>query len=627
MKQQQGAALIIVMALLSGALMLGISGMRTALIDEQLAGNYRASVQAQMNSDSMMSEFRNYSSLDLLDNIYTAECEESQDCYQEFKRDFLDHLSTVKEFETLEKVVDIRVDKEKGTITVVTRDQGTNNNADRETTATYGRLSEGDNSEENGSGDSTGSNDSGVIENPFASPVVGCEGVSSAGGSTISSYRSSEGAWSGQPGRFADNDIPLIRTTAENADVILGRSEQIHGGIEALGSVILNGSSQVFGSINSNSDVNLNTSSSIHGDVASKGEVSVGPATVKGSVFSDGNVTLANGGSKVEGDVESFADVIFTESGRVDGVLKSGGDIDFQNWGASVGKGVYAQGDINSPRKPPYNPPEGHVDEAYRTNFFHNTSVSIAEIEEIGPHPCDTANFAGNSLSEEIERYQMSLTSSGDVRVGAYPNEEWRLTPQQMGRFDKTWNVNRWVTHASPETNTLMGNQTPIYRVNNLRLTSSPSLRVSGGDVVIVVDGDFTMGGGGPGLVIDPDSSLTVFVAGQTDFGSVLNMSSANSINSNGKPTFSLFSGYKGAGNGVNFSSSNRVVANVYAPYTGVSVNSGSGFFGSVRGRSVSVSGGGSVVYDELLVDAFGDSENGTPEEGNNGNWQLVGWQ
>lgn len=56
MKQQQGAALIIVLALLSGSLMIGISGMNSALIDERLAGNYRAAVEAQMASEYAITE-------------------------------------------------------------------------------------------------------------------------------------------------------------------------------------------------------------------------------------------------------------------------------------------------------------------------------------------------------------------------------------------------------------------------------------------------------------------------------------------------------------------------------------------------------------------------------------------
>lgn len=53
---QQGAALVIVMALLAGSMTLGLSGMQTALVDERLAGNYRASTQAQMNAEEIAAE-------------------------------------------------------------------------------------------------------------------------------------------------------------------------------------------------------------------------------------------------------------------------------------------------------------------------------------------------------------------------------------------------------------------------------------------------------------------------------------------------------------------------------------------------------------------------------------------
>ena len=53
MKHQQGAALVIVMALLSAALLLGVASMRTALVDERLAGNFRIAVQAQMLDESL----------------------------------------------------------------------------------------------------------------------------------------------------------------------------------------------------------------------------------------------------------------------------------------------------------------------------------------------------------------------------------------------------------------------------------------------------------------------------------------------------------------------------------------------------------------------------------------------
>lgn len=597
MKQQQGAALVIVMALLAGALMLGLSGMQSALIDERLAGNYRASVQAHMTAESTLaalistenSEQRNRYLDSLLSGDQALAVGEKsapikgsqveallkEGALNSFFNELLpsnygelnaDEQATIRKqlidnfalsFERLED----------NQIAVSAEDQGLRRGAQGISRLIF----------------SLGGN--GPVASPFDTPIVGCSGVQSGGGSIISSYRSSSGSWSGQPGIFAEQDIPLIRTTANNANVVLDGNEQIHGGIEALGTITLNGSSQVFGSILANQTISLNA-----------------------------------GGGRIRGNAESLEDIIFDSSTRVDGMVRAMSHVRLNNWSASVGEGIYAGKNIFSVR----NPASDHIDQTFRTNFYQRFDVSLNKVEA---HPCDTLSFAGNTLSEEISRYREQLTSLDDITVGAYPNLEWRFTPHQIERFDETWNVNRWVNHASPELNTLFGKPTFAYRVNNLNLTGTPSLRVSGGDMVIVVDGDFTMGGSGPGLVIDSDSSLTVFVSGRIDFGSVLNMPESNSINIHGKPTFSLFSGFSGTGTGVNFSSSNRVVANVYAPYTNVSVNSGAGFFGSVRGRNVSVSGSGSIVYDELLAGAFSGSPSSAPGGGGGTGWRLVGWQ
>ncbi len=50
METQRGAALVIVMVLLASALVTAMMGMQSALVDKRLAGNFRASLQAQMNS-------------------------------------------------------------------------------------------------------------------------------------------------------------------------------------------------------------------------------------------------------------------------------------------------------------------------------------------------------------------------------------------------------------------------------------------------------------------------------------------------------------------------------------------------------------------------------------------------
>lgn len=56
MKKESGAALIVVLSLLTISLMVGLSSMQSSQIDERLAGNYRAASQAQMNAEDLASE-------------------------------------------------------------------------------------------------------------------------------------------------------------------------------------------------------------------------------------------------------------------------------------------------------------------------------------------------------------------------------------------------------------------------------------------------------------------------------------------------------------------------------------------------------------------------------------------
>lgn len=130
MKQQQGVALVIVMALLAGALMLGMSGMRSALIDERLAGNYRASVQAQMSAESMLSVFRSMASRrQLLEGIFNATYTES---------DFLNDVTRVEGFESFDQL-SVTFDVIGDEVTITTRDMSTNSSIESTSVAVYQR--------------------------------------------------------------------------------------------------------------------------------------------------------------------------------------------------------------------------------------------------------------------------------------------------------------------------------------------------------------------------------------------------------------------------------------------------------------------------------------------------------
>lgn len=582
-KQQKGAALFVVMALLSASMVVGMSTMQSSLVDERLAGNFRSSVQAKMTAENTLSSLvnpvntanRNDFLGQLVANPQLLEETEGKltgdaiapllqaGMLDQFIEDLLpanfdeldeDEQRQIKEELLANLELQFEVNTEEQTVTITSRDIGLRNSAARDSSLVYSYRYSGGTEQ----------------SSPFESAIVGCEGVTVDGGSTISSYRSSDGAWSGQPGSFATSDQPLISTTAENANVdLIGGDEQVHGGVFALGGLTLNGSSQVFGDIFANQAVRFN-----------------------------------GGGVRVRGDVESLADIIFTKdaSSRVDGAVRTEEDVQINNWSASIGEGIYAGGRIITDR----NPPNAHVDQLYRDNFYQNTSPGLNPLLASG---CDTFDFFGNSLEQELQRYQHELTTVGDVVVGAWPNREWRITPEKIERFDLTWNVNKWVEVAHSEESTLLDGDIMAYRLNNLELVSNPTLRISGGDVLLVIDNDLiSLDGAGPGFVIDADSSLTIMMGGRALLKNNIKMSTTSTLSTTGKPTLSIFSSYENNSVGIDINASNRVVANVYAPFTQVSVNSGGSLFGSVKAREVTVVGGAKIVYDELLANAFGEN-------------------
>ena len=94
---------------------------------------------------------------------------------------------------------------------------------------------------------------------------------------------------------------------------------------------------------------------------------------------------------------------------------------------------------------------------------------------------------------------------------------------------------------------------------------------LTGGDVVLVVSGNFSAGGS-HSIHIDPGSSLTIFVAGTTDLGAsfeVLELGALPTrapapVNASGLPTFSIFSSNTSS-SGVKLNGNGKLTASIYA--------------------------------------------------------------
>lgn len=242
MKQQQGAALVIVMALLSGALMLGMSGMQSALIDERLAGNYRASVQSHMGGEDFLASVvsdENSENLTEQLNYFFENLADGE--LKDLNEEELKSLSGRSGEEFNDLLVNVSRDGDQIKIEAWLAQDG----AKSTTTLVF--------------------NVSSVSEN-YRSPFLACRRIRLTGSSLAASCRSSNGVCS-------QNQSSLIPAESQGYNLLYSLdSEQGNG-------IFLEGGVQAYGSARSQRDILLTGSSGIRGNAYAQGAIIHGGGT------------------------------------------------------------------------------------------------------------------------------------------------------------------------------------------------------------------------------------------------------------------------------------------------------------------------------------------------------------
>ncbi|MCI0511116.1 hypothetical protein C8E00_10993 [Chromohalobacter marismortui] len=417
--------------------------------------------------------------------------------------------------------------------------------------------------------------------------LLGCEGVQASGGGDINGN---------------------VRTLQPGAGVRLSGDANVDGNVTAMGTLYTD--SSITGNILAGDDITLD---------AGGGYAYGGSIATTGSVFFE-NSAPAKGNVSANGDVE------FNNAATVTGNVSAGGKVIFSNSSASVG------GDIESQ--------EGVVNTANgkEVDKFAGGSIKIGShtpVSSVNGGECNPQVFSDNknTLAEEMDSLLATVATDAigankDIVVGNYPIGDGSLSPNGLTAFDKTWNVEKDVILAEATTADMPTFDKPVSVVRTQDLTlKNGELNVSGGDVVLLVDGDLTLGsGGGKGLTIDQGSTLTIFVTGETHIKSSTQMADVPAT-TNGRSTLSLYSSHKDSDSyskGVLIDGSAQALANIYAPYANVSVTAGGGLRGSARGKTVTVDGGGEIEYVPRSISG-GDDESGDNGDDNDSGWKLVG--
>lgn len=407
---------------------------------------------------------------------------------------------------------------------------------------------------------------------PFTGAIVACEAIDVSGSGRIDSFDSRTALYQSSGARANAH----VQTLNPGGTVTISGASPILGDVYSTGGVTASGSARVEGNVHASGNVTIQAAATYYGDVRTTGAVALNnSATVRGSVVANGNVDF-NNAAKVQGDA-----------------ISSAGRVHFANTSA------YVTGDARAATT---------VTTVWHTGIPKGQnvggSVVIAPstaVQPVASEPCDPLGI------RDVMQPFKDLPDTGALQVGGYPTNRWEIRPTGVRVFDETWNVDDWVNQPSRvmQPTSVFGQEIPMLRVSSLNLTSVGSLRITGGDVAIFVDGDLTLGSGASSLRIDEGSSLTIFVSGKTTMGNAGNMSNVPPINysASGLPTLSVFSSYDSGNNtGVTVSGASVMTATVYAPFSRVVVGGSGALHGAVRGKQVRVEGAGGIHYDEALA-------------------------
>ncbi len=341
--------------------------------------------------------------------------------------------------------------------------------------------------------------------------------------------------------------------------------------------------------------VSISSSARVYGDVFSRGDLTAGSsATVYGHTYANGDVT-ASSSAQFRGSVNATGSVSLGSSASVLGNLLANGDLSFSSSAQARGPLVQVGGSISIPKS------------SSMTTHIPTGTVRQNDSPAVQPpasEECDPLDIVDVMSAFEGAPVTGSIKASSST--------DWLITPSQVMGQPKSSDPmeDRGLSTVTVD---VFGQLREAYKLSDFDMASSATVRISGGDVILIIDGDFDAGSSSK-LRIDDGSTLTVFVTGKFDTASSFRLEGTGTgkapppVNSNGDTVFTVYSSYSG-NKGVNISSSANLTANVYAPLTDAKYSSSSDLLGAIRARNIDISSSGGVHFDVALRDVTPGSD------------------
>ncbi|MCP4320708.1 MAG: type II secretion system protein [Alteromonadales bacterium] len=418
---------------------------------------------------------------------------------------------------------------------------------------------------------------------PFANAVVGCDGVSIAGGGKISSYDSSNPKFTGGSGDVStinpNADVSLIG--GDSTDSIL-----IDGDINSTGNIDLQ-DMKVSGNIHASGNVTMSSNKTmferVAGYVWAVGDFTIIDGQIGGNVRVNGNATIT--GSTINNTPPDDLDI------------KYGKDLIIPHWTTSE----YSASKYNvdpKVKKVPEHDVAAAADPS--SDWDHNNAATNCD-------PLDITSEINNVSSVSGASYVLGTESTSTFTFNEKTNE-YKYTANGDGRVFTTFDA------------VVLGETLPVIKLTSLSLTGDSAHARIVGDVTLYLTGDFVITNDSL-MTIESGSSLTIITEGKVTIaggGGLLSGKQGFTDGSNGRaarPSLSIYSSYTDTdtNQGILLDGAAELYGAIYAPLTEVKVGSGATIFGAVRGKKVTVDGGGKVSHDNVLSshDRGGNSSTG----------------
>ncbi|MBD1584281.1 DUF7305 domain-containing protein [Pseudoalteromonas sp. S16_S37] len=403
--------------------------------------------------------------------------------------------------------------------------------------------------------------------------LAGCTGVYLQGSGLIDSYDSSVGSYEQTKAGNA-----IINTSSTHGDVTIKGHSIIKGDVNAAGSVYMLGSSPIYGDVMANGNVEISPGNGIRvdGNVLTVGNIEHLGGEITGYVRANGNATMAWGASISNVNNDDF-------------------DIQYG------GTGTFPDGS------------EFYQDGVHYSSSRFNVDPQVAAIDAPG---------AGSAECDPLAIVDNMASVIGNSSVYPYytigANDNYTFTPKRL--IYERLNGNSGKSHGDPTIT--WASESDVYVFDNIKqryddldspasgkeyvftmkgfdVGSNGNVIIQGGDVIFLIDGDFSINGGSS-MTIKAGSSLSIFVTGNVELGGSGNvLVEQHGISTSGHAAFNIYSSK--AGESVSLSGNSDMYAVVYAPLATIGIQGNGSIFGSVIGSFISGIGNADYHFDEAL--------------------------